>query len=466
MVKLNRMSIHEDTIAAIATPHGVGGIGIIRISGPEAEKIGFRLFRPKQATVSFRSHHLYHGDIVVPETGMMLDEVLLTVMRKPHSYTGEDTVEIHCHGGPALVDGILKAVLAEGARPAEPGEFTKRAFLNDRMDLSQAEAVINLIHAQTNRGIELALSHLKGRLSHKVQSLRSSLIDILSHLEITIDFTEEDLDLTSSSNTSGMIRQIIDNIGEILATYREGKIASSGLTVVITGKPNVGKSSLLNKLLGEQRAIITPIPGTTRDFIEGDLHIKGIPIKLIDTAGVRNGEDVIEKEGIKLVWEKASVADVVIILLDGSTALTAEDREVIDRNKGKQSMVVINKSDLPHILNDSDLEDIHTHIPHRISAKQGDGLAELREKLYAIARKALNDDDQSDIVLTNLRHKEAFEKASEHLHAAYAAVLQGMSPEFSALDIKEALDALGEIVGDTAPEDVLDRIFSTFCIGK
>ena len=460
------MSLQEDTIAAIATPHGTGGVGIIRISGPEAEKIGFRLFRPKRATATFRSHLLYHGDIIVPETGMILDEVLLTVMRQPHSYTGEDTIEIHCHGGLALVDGILKVVLASGARLAEPGEFTKRAFLNDRMDLSQAEAVITLIYAKTSRGVDLALSHLKGGLSHKVKSLRSSLIDVLSHLEITIDFTEEDIELSSPSDLFGMIQHVIDDISEILATYREGKIASNGLTVVITGKPNVGKSSLLNKMLGEQRAIITPIPGTTRDFIEGDLQIKGIPIKLIDTAGVRNGKNIIEQEGIKLVWEKASTADVVIILLDGSTVLTAEDREVIIRNKGKELMVVINKSDLPQILSDRELEELVPYAPHRISAKQGDGLVELKEKLYTIAMRALNDDDRSDVVLTNLRHKAAFEKALEHLRNAHNTVVQGMSPEFSALDVKESLDALGEIIGDTTSEEVLDKIFSTFCIGK
>lgn len=460
------MSLQEDTIAAIATPQGIGGIGIIRISGPQAEKIGLRLFKPKRTTATFQSHHLYHGDIIVPETGINLDEVLLTIMRKPHSYTGEDTVEIHCHGGPILVEGVLKAVLASGARPAEPGEFTKRAFFNNRLDLSQAEAVINLIHAQTDRGIDLALSHLKGSLSNKIQSLRSSLIDVLSHLEITIDFTEEDLDLSPLSDLTATIRHIIDDIVEILATYREGKVASNGLTVVITGKPNVGKSSLLNRMLGERRAIITPIPGTTRDFIEGDLHIRGIPIKLIDTAGVRNGEDIIEQEGIRLVWEKASTADVVIILLDGSTALTAEDREVIERNKEKESMVVINKSDLPQILEEGPLKEIISHAAHRISAKRGDGLDELKEKLHTVAMAALNDDDRSDVILTNLRHKAAFEKALDHLRNAHDGITQGMSPEFSALDVKESLDTLGEIIGDTTSEEVLDRIFSTFCIGK
>jgi tRNA modification GTPase len=456
----------EDTIAAPATPYGVGGIGIIRVSGPEAETIGLNLFRPKRAPSKYISHHLYHGDIIAPETEAVLDEVLFTVMRKPRSYTGEDTVEIHCHGGPAVMDAVLKAVLASGARPAEPGEFTKRAFFNNRLDLSQAEAVIHLIHGKTQRGITLALSHLKGGLSQAVQSLRSTLIDVSSHIEMTIDFTEEEIEPSSPPSLTGMIQQVIDDITGILATYREGKIAGSGLTVVITGKPNVGKSSLLNRMLGEQRAIITPIPGTTRDFIEGNVLIRGIPVTLIDTAGIRNGTDIIEQEGIRLVWEKASTADVIIMLLDGSAELTAEDLEIIERNRGKESLVVINKSDLPQRLDDREVEAIISRKPFHISAKHGDGLAELTERLYGIATKALENDGQSDVVLMNLRHKRAFEKALEHLRNARSALAQGMSPEFSALDIRDALDALGEIIGETTAEDVLERIFSTFCIGK
>lgn len=459
--------LFQDTIAAPATPYGVGGIGIIRISGPEAETIGTRLFRPKRPPSTYLSHHLYHGDIVAPESGEVLDEILFTIMRKPRSYTGEDTVEIHCHGGPAVIDAVLRAVIASGARPAEPGEFTKRAFLNGRMDLSQAEAVIHLIHGKTQRGIDLALSHLKGELSQAVQSLRSTLVDALSYLEMAIDFTEEEMEPSPPPTQPAMMLQhVIDHMTGILSTYREGKIAGGGLTAVITGKPNVGKSSLLNRMVGEQRAIITPIPGTTRDFIEGTVVIGGIPITLIDTAGIRNGGDIIEQEGIRLVWEKASTADVIITVLDGSTDLTAEDREILERNREKESLVVINKWDLPQRLSDGEVEAIIARKPLHISAKQGEGIGDLAERLNRMAAKALEDDRQHDVVLLNLRHKRAFESALEHLRHARSALAEGRSPEFSALDIRNALDTLGEIIGETTTEDVLERIFSTFCIGK
>jgi len=460
------MLVQEDTIAAIATPKGVGGIGIIRISGPKAEEIGHRLFKPKKYSSHLQSHYLYYGTIVSLDGGAILDEVFLSIMRKPHSYTGEDTIEINCHGGPVVVETVLHEALKAGSRLAEPGEFTKRAYLNGRLDLAQAEAVIDLIMAQSNRGLSLALSHLRGNISIKVQSLRSSLIEILAHLETLIDFTEEDIDIPPSSEFSKTIRLIIDDIEEILATYSEGKTVRDGLSIIITGKPNVGKSSLLNRLLGEKRAIITPVPGTTRDFIEETLLIKGIPIKLIDTAGIRDVQDQIEAEGIKLVWEKIASADVVIILLDGSTCITEEDMEVIDKNKGKEIILAINKSDLPSQIKDNDLEKIIPGIgPLWISAKYGDGILQLTEKIYELTmnNKRIT---ESDVVLSNLRHKVAFEKARDLLTIAYNAMIQGLSPELTVFDIKESLEHLGDIIGETTNEDVLDRIFSTFCIGK
>jgi len=460
------MLVQEDTIAAIATPKGVGGIGIIRISGPKAEEIGHRLFKPKKYSSPLQSHYLYYGTIVSLDGGAILDEVLLSIMRKPHSYTGEDTIEINCHGGPVVVETVLHEVLKAGSRLAEPGEFTKRAYLNGRLDLAQAEAVIDLIMAQSNRGLSLALSHLRGNVSIKVQSLRSSLIKILAHLETLIDFTEEDIDIPPSAEFSNTIRLIIDDIEGILATYSEGKTVRDGLSIIITGKPNVGKSSLLNRLLGEKRAIITPVPGTTRDFIEEALLIKGIPIKLVDTAGIRYVQDQIEAEGIKLVWEKISSADVVIILLDGSTCITEEDMEVIDKNKGKEIILVINKSDLPSQIKDNDLEKIIPGVgPLWISAKYGDGIPQLTEKIYELTMNN-KQTTESDVMLSNLRHKVAFEKARDLLTIAYNTMIQGLSPELTAFDIKESLEYLGDIIGETTNEDVLDRIFSTFCIGK
>ncbi|MBT8491214.1 MAG: GTP-binding protein, partial [Deltaproteobacteria bacterium] len=308
--------------------------------------------------------------------------------------------------------------------------------------------------------------HLRGNVSIKVQSLRSSLIEILAHLETLIDFTEEDIDIPPSSEFSNAIRNIINDIEEILATYSEGKTVRDGLSIIITGKPNVGKSSLLNRLLGEKRAIITPVPGTTRDFIEEALLIKGIPIKLIDTAGIREVQDQIEAEGIKLVWEKISSADVVIILLDGSTCITEEDMEVIDKNKGKEIILAINKSDLPSQIKDNDLEKIIPGVgPLWISAKYGDGIPQLTEKIYELTMNNKRT-TESDVVLSNLRHKVAFEKARDLLTIAYNTMIQGLSPELTAFDIKESLEHLGDIIGETTNEDVLDRIFSTFCIGK
>ncbi|MBN2516285.1 MAG: tRNA uridine-5-carboxymethylaminomethyl(34) synthesis GTPase MnmE [Deltaproteobacteria bacterium] len=460
------MLVQEDTIAAIATPKGVGGIGIIRISGPKAEEIGHRLFKPQKCSFPLQSHHLYYGNIVSLDTGAILDEALLSIMRKPHSYTGEDTIEINCHGGPIVLEAVLHEAVKAGSRLAEPGEFTKRAYLNGRLDLAQAEAVIDLIMAQSNRGLSLALSHLKGNVSQKVHSLRSSLIEILAHLETLIDFTEEDINISPSSELADAVQHIIDDIEEILATYSEGKTVRDGLSIIITGKPNVGKSSLLNRLLGEKRAIITPIPGTTRDFIEEALLIKGIPVKLIDTAGIREVKDQIEAEGIKLVWEKISSADIVIILLDGSTRITEEDLEVIEKNKGKEIILAVNKSDLPSQIQDNDLGMTVSGVdPIWISAKYGDGIPQLTEKIYelAVGNKRTT---ESDVVLSNLRHKVAFEKARDLLTVAYNTILQGLSPELAAFDIKESLEHLGDIIGETTNEDVLDRIFSTFCIGK
>lgn len=460
------MLVQEDTIAAIATPKGVGGIGIIRISGPKAEEIGHRLFKPKKSSFPLQSHHLYYGNIVSLDTGAVLDEALLSIMRKPHSYTGEDSVEINCHGGPIVLEAVLHEALKAGSRLAEPGEFTKRAYLNGRLDLTQAEAVIDLIMAQSSRGLSLALSHLRGNVSKKVHSLRSSLIDILAQLETLIDFTEEDIDVSPSSELSDAIQHIIGDMEEILTTYSEGKTVRDGLSIIITGKPNVGKSSLLNRLLGEKRAIITPIPGTTRDFIEEELLIKGIPVKLIDTAGIREVKDQIEAEGIKLVWEKISSADVVIILLDGSTCLTEEDMEVIEKNRSKEIILAVNKSDLPQKIQGNDLEKIIPGAdPLWISAKYGNGIPRLTEKIYELTM-GKKQTIESDVVLSNLRHKVAFEKARNLLAVAYNNLLQGLSPELTAFDIKESLDHLGEIVGVTTNEDVLDRIFSTFCIGK
>jgi len=456
----------EETIAAIATPPGVGGIGIIRVSGPEAEDICRKLFRPRKSTTHLQSHHLYHGEIISPRTDAVIDEVLVSVMRKPHTYTGDDTFEINCHGGPLILRDVLEAVVNAGARLAGPGEFTRRAFLNNRIDLSQAEAVMDLITARTERGRDMALSHLRGGLSLKIREIRDTLVDVLAHLEIAIDFTEEDIHPESDEGLTRKIRAVASDIRGMLATYREGKLHREGFSVVITGKPNVGKSSLLNRLLGQRRAIVTGTPGTTRDFIEETVSIRGIPVVCTDTAGIRECSEEVEREGIDFVWQKVSSADLVIILLDGSSPLTGEDRDIVEGNRERPAMVVCNKNDLPHALTDEACRVLRPEgAPLWISAKFGEGIEELKERIYDVAT-AGEQAAASEWVVTNLRHKQALEKAGEQLAKAEEGVEKGLSPELPAFDVREALDALGEIVGETTNEEILDRIFSEFCIGK
>jgi tRNA modification GTPase len=348
--------IQADTIAAIATPPGTGGIGIIRASGPDAERIGQTLFRPRKAAETCRSHRLYHGEIICPATGRVLDEVLVALLRAPHSFTGEETLEIHCHGGALICEEVLQAVLRAGARPAEPGEFTRRAFLNGRIDLVQAEAVQEMITARTQRGLDLAIGHLHGDLSRTTGELRTSILDILTLLEAEIDFQEEDgIEAAPREGLLDQLRGLTARIEELTASYGEGRIVRDGARVVITGKANVGKSSLFNRLLGEKRAIVTPHAGTTRDFIEEGVSIRGVPVRFVDTAGIREAQDPIEKEGIDLVWQQAAAADVVVILLDGSSPLTPEDRGIIEANRGRNIVVAINKSDLTRVLDGGSL---------------------------------------------------------------------------------------------------------------
>jgi tRNA modification GTPase len=457
----------RDTIAAIATPPGIGGIGLIRVSGPAAEGIARRLFRPSPPGF-FLSHHLYHGEIVSPATGVVLDEVLIAFLKEPRSYTGEDTLEINCHGGPLILRSVLEEVLLAGARPAGRGEFTKRAFLNDRLDLTQAEAVLDIITAQTRPGLAAAVDHLKGKLSGRVEEIRSEIIDLLAGIEAAIDFSDEDGVGETPDGSHLQIRQIIDRIESLASTYRQGRIYREGVGVVIAGRPNVGKSSLLNRLLGEKRAIVTSIPGTTRDFIEETVDLGGIPVRLTDTAGLRPPEDAIEKEGIDLVWQRLETADAVLVLLDGSMELTADDRELLAKMAAKPLLAVLNKSDLPPCLEEESLKGLlreGTAPAIRISAKYGDGIDRLTVALRDLLL-ATPAEESSEVMIAHLHHKTALEKAAAGLVRAHDGMTGGLPAEFVALEVREALDAIGEITGRTTPEEVLDRIFANFCIGK
>ena len=457
----------KDTIAAVATAEGEGGVAIVRVSGGEAERIAGAVFvRHHNGNGKLRSHTLYHGAIRDPQGGRTLDEVLLTVMRGPHSYTGEDVVEIHCHGGMFLVRQVLGVILAQGARHAEPGEFTKRAFLNGRMDLTQAEAVLDLVRARTQRAVDLALGQAKGELGHWVAELRGELIDILVQVEAAIDFPEEELELLEHRELSGRVAALMEKINGIIDTYKWGRLYREGARVCICGRPNVGKSSLLNALVGEDRVIVTPIPGTTRDVIEDSLNLQGLPLVLWDTAGIRETDDSIERIGVGMSWAHIDKADAVIVVLDGSEPLTEEDLCLLRKSKkrGKNILVVINKTDLEQEINPRDLDglaEVSFTLP--ISARTGAGVSDLKKLLRTLF---LVPESDPSIVLTRERHKSALLRGNRSLTLAGEALAEMRPPEIIAVCLQEAKESLEEIVGEVTSEEILERIFEQFCIGK
>lgn len=458
---------HSDTIAAIATPLGYGGIGIIRISGPGALLVAASLFRSGSFNPSRPvSHRLYYGSILDPEDGCFIDDVLVAYMRAPSSYTAEDVIEINCHSGLIVLQKILGLVLHAGARLAEPGEFTKRAFLNGRIDLTRAEAVIDVIDAKTEYGLTLASRQLKGGLAQIINRIQAELLEISSAVEASIDFPEDDLALQSSLELAEKTGALSESIQKLAATYAEGSLYRAGVQTVIAGKPNVGKSSLLNALLGDYRAIVTEIPGTTRDVIQETITIQGIPVRLIDTAGICHSDNAIEKIGMDLTLSKISGADLVLLVLDGSAPLDMPDRALLDKLENKQVITVINKSDLPRALS---LDDVRAAAgpgaPVFVSSLMHQGISGLKntiaEAIFADRQKS-----SSDILLTNARHKAALEKSLASLAHVREGFQSGLSPELISVDLQAVRSFLGEITGETTAEDILDNIFSSFCIGK
>jgi tRNA modification GTPase len=458
--------LRQDTITATATPFGLSGIGIIRMSGPDALAVACRIFKPSGGKCAWKSHHLYHGDIVSADGKTVLDEVLISFMRKPRSFTGEDVVEINCHGNPIIIDSILTNLQELGCRLARPGEFSERAFLNHRLDLSQAEGLAAMICAQSAKAYALGLAQLKGSLSKEIDELRFLLIDALAVLEASIDFTEE----TSAETILGMPQQInhvLEQMRSLLSSYRVAKAYTQGIHVIITGKPNVGKSSLLNKMTGKKKAIVTDIPGTTRDLITDTITIEGIPVHLIDTAGIREPQNVIEKEGINLVWQSIADADVLMVMLDVSKPLADEDRIIIEKNKSANIIAALNKIDLPRAWEASAAADLFPGQAKilEISAKTGTGLEDLKKAIIHLS--VSNQTGSTDgTMITNLRHKLAMEKACKNVERAKESISSGMSAEFAAFDLREALDNLDEITGKKINDEILDKIFSSFCIGK
>lgn len=460
--------LHEDTIAAVATAVGEGGIGIVRISGPEAIAIADSLFRGAAAgTVAAQaSHRVAYGHVADPASGQKVDEVLLLVMRAPRSYTREDVVEIHCHGGPLPLRRILALTLAAGARLADPGEFTKRAFLNGRLDLSQAEAVIDVIRAKTEASLRMAVGHLSGTLSDKIREFRQELLRLIAHLEAAIDFPEEDIEELAAQEVATASGRLRGEIGQLLATAATGRILRDGLKTVIIGKPNVGKSSLLNTLVGEARAIVTDVPGTTRDIIEEYLNIGGIPLRVVDTAGIRETADIVERIGVAKTREALAQADLALLLLDASTPLSAEDKEVISLLSGRQAIILVNKTDLPSVI---DMDEVACLSPGkvviRISAVEGTGLPELEQTIENMVYSGQVSRHEATFV-ANVRQARLLENADARLGDALSTIAAGMPPDCVVIDLRAAWELLGEITGETVGEDIMEQIFSRFCIGK
>jgi len=453
----------EDTIAAVATPPGDGGVAIVRVSGPDAERIGSEIFqRSGVRNGKFNSHTLHYGTIRDPRSGAVLDEVLLTIMRKPRSYTGEDVVEVHCHGSHVLVQEVLELVLTHGARHADRGEFTKRAFLNGRLDLTQAEAVLDLVRSRTSKSAELAIGQVRGELSKWVDDLRERLLDILVHVEAAIDFPEEELDLLDRSQLSAQITALHDRIGALIDSYEWGRLYRDGAQVCIAGRPNVGKSSLLNALVGEQRVIVNAEAGTTRDAIEESINLGGLPVVLWDTAGIRETNNEVEKIGVDFSLKRLDQADAALIVLDGSDFLTPEDKAVITAVGDKKALFVINKSDLCLRLTTEQIR-AFTNNAVFVSATEGSGLDELRKALRSLLMGCAR---EPEIVVTNLRHKAALERAQESLKRSVKACAASLPVELLAVDLQETREALEEIIGIVTSDEILERIFSQFCIGK
>ncbi len=450
----------RDTIAALATAVGPAAVAIVRISGADAALVARRVFRGRMPE-RWESHHLYVGRFV-DEHDQMVDQGLAVIMRAPRSYTGEDVIELHGHGGTIVARRLLAAVLAAGARPAERGEFTLRAFLNGKLDLAQAEAVADLVAARTDGATQVALDHLAGSLSRTVEALRERLVGIAAQLEVAIDFSEEDVGMLDRAALAKEVAAITAELRRLAASHARGRLLREGLRVVIVGKPNVGKSSLLNHLLGAERAIVTPHPGTTRDVIEESLDLGGLAVSLTDTAGLRSGAEEVESIGIERAREQIRIADVAVVVFDQADRLSAEDAEVLNATRYKDRIFVINKIDLPSKSELPPAEDCFAVV--RLCAKTGEGVPGLGAEIVRFA--GLQTADGSGVIVTRERQRTAIDAAATAAEHAADSLCSGLPPEIVGVDIAMALDHLGEIVGRTSPEAVLDRVFSEFCIGK
>lgn len=456
-----------DTIAAISTPVGEGGISIIRVSGDDALEVAQRIYQGKDLS-KVASHTINYGHIIDPETHEEVDEVMVSVMKAPRTYTREDVVEINCHGGLLATNRILQLVLSYGARMAEPGEFTKRAFLNGRLDLSQSEAVMDLIRAKTDKSMKVALNQLDGSLSRLIRNLRKDILDVLAQVEVNIDYPEYD---AVEEMTTKMLKEkateIQQRIQALLKTAKQGKVLREGLATAIIGRPNVGKSSLLNTLLHEDKAIVTNVAGTTRDVIEEYVNVNGVPLKLIDTAGIRQTNDQVEKIGVERSKQALDAADLILLLIDSSAPLTTEDQELLAATKDRQRIVILNKTDLPSKVEMDELKQlVGDDSIIETSIVNHEGMDQLGDRISQMFFNEGIESNQNNIMVTNARHIGLLHQANDALTAVLDGINAGMPVDLVQIDMTHCWDLLGEITGDSYQDELLDQLFSQFCLGK
>lgn len=453
-----------DTIAAISTPRGEGGIGIVRLSGDESLNILEKIFKPKsnKKIKDIKSYTINYGHIFDGEN--LVDEVLVSVMKAPNTYTREDIVEINCHGGYLITERVLELVLKNGAKIAETGEFTRRAFLNGRLDLTQAEAVIDLIHGKTEKSISLSLNNLRGDLKEQIHYLKKILLDVAAHVNVVLDYPEEGVDEPIPDHLIGELHNVKDTITRLVESYDKGKMIKEGIKTAIVGKPNVGKSSLLNSILREERAIVTSIAGTTRDTIEEIINIKGIPLIMVDTAGIRETCDEVENIGVQKSKKVLKEADLVLFVMDSSRELSDEDKEIYDNIQGEKVIGILNKIDMEKKLDVSNLSKVKKWI--EISALENIGIDNLENEIYKFIISENIEDSSERLIITNIRHKSALEKTKKAIENIFETIDMGYPMDLIAVDLNDALDSLSEVTGEISSEDLLDHIFSNFCVGK
>ncbi|HKA23184.1 MAG TPA: tRNA uridine-5-carboxymethylaminomethyl(34) synthesis GTPase MnmE [Blastocatellia bacterium] len=455
----------DDTIAAISTPPGRGGIGVIRLSGPDALNITNSLFRfDSTTTAAWEPNRARFGYVIDPISNELIDEVVVTYYKGPHSYTGEDTAEISCHGSPVILSRVLRIAVEKGARLAEPGEFTFRAFFNGKIDLTQAQAVRDLINAQTQYQARVATRQLDGELSRRLAPFKDSLIEVIVHLESSIEFVEEDISPEKSSSLQEKLANIVDGLNEIAGSFTFGRYVREGFDLAIVGRPNVGKSSIFNRLVGVDRAIVTPLPGTTRDALYENTSISGVPVRLIDTAGIRETSDLVESIGVTRSKSAIADADISLLVLDASDSLNDDDLSLLNHVPVQYRIVALNKSDLPQRISAKSLRSIGDGITE-ISALTGEGFDSLTEKIFDRLAGA-EATERDGLILTDARQHDAVRRAIEHATRAVEMIRQREHEEILLLSLRGTLSTLGEITGETLTEDILSQIFSTFCIGK